>query len=156
MIDLSRTDEIVQAYKGERSALIRALQAVQEEYNYLPKEALLRVAEVLDVPLSEVLRVATFYKAFSLTPRGKHLISVCQGTACHVRGGARILSKIESELGTQAGGTTDDLAFSLEVVRCIGCCSMAPALRIGNDTHGRVRLDRVPGMLRRCREEKKE
>ena len=153
MIDLNRTDEIVRPYHGDRSALIKALQAVQEEYNYLPKEALLRVAEALDVPLSDVLRVATFYKAFSLEPRGKHCINICLGTACHVRGGARLLSRIQSELGIDVGETTDDLAFSLDVVRCLGCCSMAPVLRIGEDTHGRIRLDRVAGLLRRYREE---
>lgn len=156
MIDLSRTDEILQTYRGDRTALVKALQAVQDEYNYLPREALLRVAEELDVPLSEVLRVATFYKAFSLKPRGKHCVSVCLGTACHVRGGSRVLGKIESELGISTGEPTDDLVFSLDVVRCIGCCSMAPALRVGDDTYGRVRLDKVAGLLRRYREEEKE
>ena len=156
MIDLSRTDEIIEPYRGDKSALLKALQAVQEQYNYLPREALVRVAEGLTVPLSEVLRVATFYKAFSLEPRGKHCVDVCLGTACHVRGAARLLAKMENELGVQAGETTDDMVFSLGLVRCMGCCSMAPALRIGNDTYGRVRLDRVAGVLRRYREEGKE
>jgi len=155
MIDLSRTDEILQTYRGDRTALVKALQAIQDEYNYLPREALLRVAETLDVPLSEVLRVATFYKAFSLKPRKKYCVSVCLGTACHVRGAARLYAKIESELGMATGEAADDLAFSLETVRCVGCCSMAPVLRVGEDTYGRVRMDKVAGLLRRYREEDK-
>ena len=156
MIDLSRMNEIVQPYQGDKSAVVKALQAVQEEYNYLPKEALLHVSESLGVPLSEVLRVATFYKAFSLEPRGKHCLNVCLGTACHVRGGARLLSRIEGELGIGVGKTTDDLNFSLDVVRCLGCCSMAPVLRVGNDVHGRVRLDRVSQLLNHYRQEEKK
>lgn len=151
MIDLSRTDEIIQPYRGDRSALLKALQAVQEEYHYLPKEALIRVSECLGVPLSETLRVATFYKTFSLEPRKKYCINVCLGTACHVRGAARLHAKLESELGMGSGDI-----FSLETVRCVGCCSMAPVLRIRNDTYGRVRLDKVGGLLRRYREEGKE
>jgi NADH-quinone oxidoreductase subunit E len=152
MIDIGRTDELLEPHRGDKGALVRALQDVQDEYNYLPKEALLRVAERLGVPLSQVLRVATFYKAFSLEPRGKHSVDVCLGTACHVRGGARLLSRIQAELGIGVGQTTDDLAFSLDVVRCLGCCSMAPVVRIGGDTHGRIRPDRVGGLLQRYRE----
>jgi NADH:ubiquinone oxidoreductase subunit E len=150
-IDLSRADAVLQPYRGDRSALLKALQAVQAEYNYLPREALARVADWLGVPLSETLRVATFYKAFSLEPRKKFCVNVCLGTACHVRGSARLHAKLQSELAMGAG----DL-FSLEPVRCVGCCSMAPVLRIGNDTYGRVRLDKVSGLLRRYREEGKE
>jgi len=156
MIDLKYADEVVKAYEGDKGAVIKALQAIQDQYNYLPREALLRVAEVLDVPLSEVLRVATFYKAFSLKPRKKFCVNVCLGTACHVRGAARLYAKIESELGMGTGEGADDLVFSLEPVRCIGCCSMAPVLRVGEDTYGRVRLDKVAGLLRRYREEGKE
>ena len=151
MIDLGRTNEIIRPYLGDKSALLKALQAVQEEYNYLPKEALICVAEGLGVPLSETLRVATFYKAFSLEPRKKYCVHVCLGTACHVRGAARLHSKLESEIAMSSA----DL-FSLEPVRCVGCCSMAPVLRIGGETYGRVRLDKVPGLLRRYREEGKE
>jgi NADH-quinone oxidoreductase subunit E len=152
MIDLGRMNKIMEPYQGDTSAVVKALQAVQEEWNYLPKEALLRVAQSLGVPLSEVLRVATFYRAFSLTPKKKHCISVCLGTACHVRGAARLYSKLESALAMGGGGGD----FSLEAVRCIGCCSMAPALRIDGDTHGRVRLDRVTGLLGRYRKEESQ
>jgi len=150
-VDISRADGILLPYRGDKSALLKALQAVQEEYNYLPKEALVRVSECLGVPLSETLRVATFYKAFSLEPRKKYCLQVCLGTACHVRGAARLHTKLESELAMGAGDI-----FSLEPVRCIGCCSMAPVLRIADETYGRVRLDKVSGMLRRYREEGKE
>ena len=153
MIDLSRTEKIVQTYQGDNTALIKALQAVQQEFNYIPREALLHVSEALGVPLSEVLRVATFYRAFSLKPRKEHCVSVCLGTACHVRGAARLYSKLENALGMGGG---EDAVFSLEAVRCIGCCSMAPALRINDDTYGRVRLDRVTGLLRRYRKEESE
>lgn len=153
MTDLKFVDEIVQKYEGDRGAMVKALQEIQEHYNYLPREALVRVSDGLGVPLSQTLRVATFYKAFSLQPRGKHCVDVCLGTACHVRGGARIMAKMENELGIEVGRTTDDEAFSLGVVRCMGCCSMAPAVRVGNDTYGRVRLDKVAGMLGRYRKE---
>ena len=153
MVDLSHTEEIVRRYEGDKSAVVKALQDIQEHYNYLPKEALVRVSEGLGVPLSQVLRVATFYKAFSLEPRGKHCVDVCLGTACHVRGGARLMAKLESELNIGVGATTEDGAFSLGVVRCMGCCSMAPALRVGRDTHGRVGLDKVAGMLRGYRKD---
>ena len=156
MVDLSRADEILKSYENDKGALVKALQAVQDEFNYLPKETLLLVAEKLDVPLSEVLRVATFYKAFSLEPRGRHCINVCLGTACHVRGGTRLLNRIEGDIGIGVRETTDDMGFSLDVVRCLGCCSMAPVLRVGNDVHGRVRLDRVSQLLNHYRQEEKK
>ena len=156
MIDLKFADETVQKYEGDRGAMVKALQEIQEHYNYLPREALVRVSDGLGVPLSQTLRVATFYKAFSLQPRGRHCVDVCLGTACHVRGGARLMAKMENELGVQAGETTEDAAFSLGVVRCMGCCSMAPAVRVGSDTYGRVRLDKVTGMLGRYRKEGQE
>lgn len=145
---MSRLDLILEGHKGEAGALIGVLQDVQDEYSYLPQEALVRVAEGLGIPLSQAYQVATFYKAFSLEPRGKHLIQVCLGTACHVRGGVKIAERIERELGIEPGETTEDREFTMEVVRCIGCCSLAPAVRVDDDTYGRLRQDRVPRMLR--------
>ena len=154
-MELAPAAEILEQYAGDEAAVIRALQDIQEQYNYLPKEALQMTAERLGVPLSQVLRAATFYKQFSLEPRGKHCISVCMGTACHVRGGQRILERLQRELDVTPGGTTKDMQFSVEVVRCIGCCSMAPVIRVDDDTHGRLRQDRLPRLLRRYREEER-
>jgi NADH:ubiquinone oxidoreductase subunit E len=125
------------------------LQDIQAEYNYLPREVLNQISQELQMPLSQVLRVATFYAAFSLKPRGRHLINVCLGTACHVRGGGRILEKLERELGIKSGEASSDLKFSLETVRCIGCCSLAPVIRIDEDTHGRLRQDKIPRILKK-------
>lgn len=146
---MDKIDEIIERYKEEEGALIGALQDIQEQYNYLSKEALIRVGERLDIPLSQVCQVATFYTAFSLKPRGRHLISVCLGTACHVRGGVRILERIERELGIEPGETTEDRRFTMEIVRCIGCCSLAPAMRVDEETYGRLRQDRLPRILER-------
>ncbi len=147
--------EILERYAGDQSAVIRALQDIQEQYNYLPKEMLEMTAQRLDVPLTQVLRAATFYKQFSLEPRGKHCINVCMGTACHVRGGQLILERLQRELDVEPGGTTKDMQFSLEIVRCIGCCSIAPVIRIDDDTHGRLRQNRLPRLLRRYAEEER-
>lgn len=156
MIDLTYADQVAHSYAGDKGAVVKALQAIQEHYNYLPREAMEALATGLEVPLSQILRVATFYKAFSLEPRGKHCLEVCLGTACHVRGGARLMAKMETELGVSAGETTDDGDFTLGVVRCMGCCSMAPAVRVGDDTYGRLRVDKVSGLLRHYREEGEE
>ena len=154
-LELAPAREILDRYVGDRSAIIRALQDIQDQYNFLPREALEMTAEQLDVPMTKVLRAATFYKAFSLEPRGKHCITVCMGTACHVRGAPRILESLQRELDVDVGCTTPDLQFSLEVARCIGCCRMAPAVRIDDEVYGRLRPDRVPRLLRGYREEAK-
>ncbi|MDP2952653.1 MAG: NAD(P)H-dependent oxidoreductase subunit E, partial [Chloroflexota bacterium] len=118
---MSQAKAIIKRYKGEKSSLTHVLQEIQEHYYYLPKEALVKVSEGLGVPLPQVYSVATFYKAFSLTPRGKHLVNVCLGTACHVQGASLIMDKVARELGVEVGGTTADRQFTVEGVRCLGC-----------------------------------
>ncbi len=152
-VDIAKTEAVLARHADHREALIRALQDVQAAHNYLPREALELTADRLGVPMSDVLRVATFYRAFSLEPRGRHCINVCMGTACHVRGGDKILERLQRDLGIQPGETTPELLFSLEVVRCIGCCSMAPAVRIDNATYGRLRQDQMARIVRRYRRE---
>lgn len=142
-------DKILEKSEKQKSQLIGILQAIQNKLNFLPKEALVYVAEELKVPFSLVYHIATFYKAFSLTPRGRHQINVCLGTACHIRGGIKIMEKIERELNIKSGETTRDAKFSLEAVRCIGCCSLAPVIRIGENTYGRLTQNKIPNILRK-------
>ena len=119
-----KVSQILDNYQHDRGMLVSVLQDVQTEYNYLSKEALMQVSHSLDIPLTQVYSVATFFKAFSLKPRGRHLINVCLGTACHVRGAVRILEKIERDLGINSGETTPDLKFTLETVNCVGACAL--------------------------------
>jgi len=142
------TDELVGGYGGRRSDLIHILQDIQERYDYLPRPALERVSERLGVSLSEVLRVATFYAAFSLKPRGEHLIAVCTGTACHVKGAPRLLDAIRRKLGLADGReTTEDGKFTVRDVRCIGCCSLAPAMTVDDKVYGNLGPEDVQGVL---------
>ena len=146
--DLSKVDQIIDKYKGEDGILIQVLQDVQTEYNWLPEEALDKVCERLEIPLSQAYSVATFYKAFSLTPRGRHLVSVCLGTACHVRGGPKILDKVENTLGIEDGETTEDLRFSLEKVNCLGCCALGPVVVIDGKYESKVNPDKLDKILK--------
>jgi NADH-quinone oxidoreductase subunit E len=135
--------EIIEKYEKNTHAIVAMLQDIQEEYNHLPKDALIKLSKELDIPLSRILSVATFYKAFSLTPKGKYPINVCLGTACHVRGGARIMDKLERELKIHRGETTEDLNFSLDEVRCLGCCGLAPVMMVRKDIHGKLSESKV-------------
>ncbi|MCK4431834.1 MAG: NAD(P)H-dependent oxidoreductase subunit E [Candidatus Aminicenantes bacterium] len=134
----SKLTEIIEKYGSDTNAIVAILQDIQEEFNYLPKDVLMKLSEEINVPLSRILSVSTFYKAFSLTPKGKYPINVCLGTACHVRGGARIMEKIERELGIKRGETSEDLNFSIDEVRCLGCCGLAPVMMIGKDVQGKL------------------
>lgn len=143
---LEQLDCLIDETGRNESDLIGTLQDIQKELNYLPEEALRLVAEKMQVPLSQVYSIATFYKAFSLEPRGRHQISVCMGTACHVRGGVRIVEKLTRDLAIEPGGTTPDNRFSLEEVRCLGCCGLAPVIMIDGNFHGKLTqkaLDRI-------------
>jgi NADH-quinone oxidoreductase subunit E len=146
-INVSKVDGVIDSFGGDLSQLIGILQDIQSHFNYLPREALVRVSEKLEIPISQVYSVATFFKAFSLKPRGRHQINVCLGTACHVRGGPRILGKLERDLKVEAGGTTEDLRFTLDSVRCLGCCSLGPVVVIDDDTYGRLNQERVAKLL---------
>lgn len=145
--EFDRLDEILQKYQGLKGSLIPVLQAVQNAYGYLPKDVMENMAEKMDIPISQIYGVATFYSQFHLKPRGKNIIRVCQGTACHVRGAKAILQELEDELKIKAGGTTPDLLFTLETVACIGACGLAPVLMINDNTYGRLTPESILGIL---------
>jgi len=138
---------IINKYSSDRGQLVSILQDIQAEYRYLPKDALLQVSETMGIPASRVYDVATFFKAFSLKPRGKYVIDVCLGTACHVRGGNRVLEKMERCLAIERGQTTKDGKFTLETVNCMGCCAVGPAVKIDGDYYGHMSTDKVDGLL---------
>jgi len=135
---LDSIQQIVKKYGKQEAGLIAMLQDIQKEKGYLPEEDLGKVAAEVKVPLSRLFSLATFYNAFSLVPRGRHCINVCLGTACHVRGGARLLDKLERDLEVKPGETTEDERFSLEAVRCVGCCGLAPVVVIDENFHGKL------------------
>jgi len=141
--------EIIGKYEADQSSLIAVLQDIQEHLGYLPKDTLSQVSKELNVPLSRVLSLATFYSAFSLQPKGKHPIHVCMGTACHVRGAQPVLEAFERELGIKEGDTTKDLKFSLDTVRCVGCCGLAPVVMMGEDVHGKISQSKVSRVLKK-------
>lgn len=143
----ARLDQILAKYRNKQGVLIPALQELQEHYGYLPERVLLKTAETFKMPPSKVFGVATFYAQFHLKPRGKWVIRVCQGTACHVRGADKIMEKVSGELDIKPGETTKDLKFTLESVACIGCCGLAPVLMINDNTHGRLTPSAIPKIL---------
>ena len=132
-------------------ALLARLHAINAEHGYLPEAELRLAADELGVPASQVYSAASFYAAFSLEPRGRHTIQVCLGTACYIRGGDKLLEKLEATLGVEPGGTTEDRVFTLETVYCLGSCSMSPVVRVDGDTYGRLRADRLPHILKKYR-----
>ena len=138
-----KIDHILAQYKGESNLLIQVLLEVQKELRWLPKEGLTRISQELNVPLRQVYHAVTFYKAFSLVPKGKYTVTVCMGTACHVRGAPRILDRVERVLDINPGETTPDFKFSLETVNCLGCCAIGPVMVVGDDYHGKLSLDQV-------------
>jgi NADH-quinone oxidoreductase subunit E len=138
--DFSKLPEIFDRHVRDATSLIMILQDIQKEYRYLPCEALKQTAEALQLPLSKVFSVATFYNAFSLNPKGEKVVRVCVGTACHIRGADLILDQIANQLGIKAGETTEDGKFSLEVVACVGACAMAPVVIVNDAYHGSVKV----------------
>ncbi len=148
-IDISPVNNIVKKWEIRKDFLIEILQDVQDEYSYLPREVLVEVSKILDIPLNQVYEVATYYRAFSLKPKGKHPIQVCLGTACHVRGAKLVLDSLVRELNIKEGETTDDKQFSLDVARCLGCCGIAPVITVGKDVLGKVSQSRVPAILKK-------
>jgi len=129
-------------------ALLHKLHAIQAEHGYLPQEEMRRAAEELGAPLSRLYGAATFYSAFTFQPRGRHTVQVCLGTACHIRGGERLLEKLKSALEVKPGETTADREYTLETVHCVGSCSMAPVVRLNGAAHGRLRPDRLSRLLK--------
>ena len=144
---MMQLDKLIQ--ENDQSELINILHCIQKEEGYLPENLLRELADGLGVPLSRIYSVATFFKAFSLVPRGRHIISVCAGTTCHVRGAKMIIEELERRLGIKNGETTPDKKFTLETVRCLGCCSLAPVVSIDGDIHGRLSLEEVSNLLER-------
>jgi len=145
--DMEIMNKIIEEYKDSEGGLVPILQRANDNYNYLPEPILKYTAEKLNIPLSVVCRIATFYNAFSLEPRGKHIITVCLGTACHVKGAGRVVQAIEEKLGIKKGETTEDMLFTLEAVRCIGCCGLAPVLKVGEEIHGLMSKAKVPELI---------
>jgi len=137
-MDTEAVDRIIDRHRGEPSSLIQVLLEIQSQNHWLPREALERVSDRLQVPMSRIRHIATFYKAFSLVPKGRHEVHVCMGTACHVRGASRILDKLKDVTGIQPGETDLDLKFSLETVNCLGCCALGPVMTVDGKTHGKL------------------
>jgi len=149
-------DAIIERYNSKESAILAILQDIQAKEKYLPKEALEHVGERLHIPLNKIYRVATFFRAFSLMPRGRHEIVVCLGTACHVRGGQRIVDQFTMELGIRSGETTPDRNFTLETVNCLGVCAAGPVVAIDGQYFGKMSSVKVEGTLKKFRSGKKE
>jgi NADH-quinone oxidoreductase subunit E len=143
-------EAIFERYNHNKRFLVSILQDIQREYYYLPREILEQVSRALDIPLSQVCSVATFFKAFSLEPRGRHLVSVCVGTACHVRGALRVLEGIEREIKIKPGETDAELKFSLEAVNCLGCCALGPVMVVDGEYHGKLSTATAVEVLKGC------
>jgi NADH-quinone oxidoreductase subunit E len=137
-MEIDKVDQIIDKHHGKASLLLQILLDIQSENSWLPKEALLRVSKKLDVPLNRIQHIATFYKAFSLVPKGRHQVHICVGTACHVRGAARVLDTVEEATGIKPGETDLDLKFSLETVNCLGCCALGPVVEVDGKVHGKM------------------
>ena len=142
-MDNDAIDKIIDKYQDDSSSLIQVLLEIQRENHWLPNEVLEKVSEKLQVPLSQIQHITTFYKAFSLVPRGRHEIHVCMGTACHVRGAPRVLDTVQDMTGIRPGETDLDLKFSLETVNCLGCCALGPVMEVDGTHHGKI----VPGEI---------
>jgi NADH-quinone oxidoreductase subunit E len=147
-MDLSKIDPIFQQYGKERGALIPVLQEVQAMYGYLPEEALVRVGKTLHIPMSRIYGVATFYSQFYLTPRGRHTVRVCRGTACHVRGGKNVLKAVQQFLGVEENETTPDFTYTFETVACLGACALSPVLLVDKNYYGKLTPAKVDKILR--------
>ncbi len=150
-ISLDPLKAVLAKHEHEEGALIPVLQETQELYGYLPREAVMAIARSLRLSPAQVYAVATFYAQFYITPRGKHIIRCCEGTACHVRGAEQIITVLEKELGIEAGETTPDMEFTLETVACIGACGLAPTMVIDEETYGKMTIDKVRKLVKSLR-----
>jgi NADH-quinone oxidoreductase subunit E len=146
-MSIDRIDTIIDKYGCETGVLIQLLLEIQRELNWIPPEAITRINKRLKIPVSEIYRVASFYTALSLKPRGRHLVRVCAGTACYVRGGPRVLDSVERTLNIRAGETTKDGKFTLETVNCLGCCALGPVVEIDGQYHGKLSSATVAKLL---------
>jgi NADH-quinone oxidoreductase subunit E len=150
-IELAQVDTIIDKYNADQRALISLLLDIQDRFYYLPQEALERVAAKVGVPSVQVYQVAKFYKAFSLTPRGKHLLTVCVGTACHVRGGDRLVDQLGRLLKVEPGETTEDQLFTLQTVNCLGCCALGPVMVVDGTYYGKMTATKIDKVLDKYR-----
>lgn len=137
-MDEGKIEQIIDKHEGKADSLIQILLEIQSENRWLPKEVLEKVSKKLQVPLSRIQHIATFYKAFSLVPKGRHEIHICMGTACHVRGAPRVLDTVQDLIGIRPGETDSDLKFSLETVNCLGCCALGPVMEVDGKYHGKM------------------
>ncbi|MBC8385654.1 MAG: NAD(P)H-dependent oxidoreductase subunit E [Candidatus Cloacimonetes bacterium] len=149
---MERVNKIIEKWNSDPDFVIEMMQDIQEEFRFIPEEALETMTLQTKVPLARLYHIATFYKSFSLTPRGKYEIQVCTGTACHVKGAALILDAFARELEIKEGETTPNKVFTLEGVRCLGCCSLAPVITIGDDLYGEVKSADVPKLIKKYKE----
>ena len=145
-----KVDSLIDSYTDKKEQLISLLQDIQAEFNYVPQDVLIRVSQKLDIPLSQIFSVATFFRAFSLKPRGRHVGTVCLGTACHVRGGQRLVDKVERDYRIKPGETTEDMKFTLETVNCLGCCALGPVVVVDGKYSSQMNLDKLDRVLAKC------
>lgn len=150
-MDLTKVDAIIEGYEARPASLLAILQDVQDEENWLPREAVDHIAKRLKVPLSRIYSMATFFEAFHLEPRGKHVCTVCMGTACHVRGAKRLVEQLERDLEIPSGGTTSDMLFTIEEVNCVGACALGPLVIIDGEYHGTMTSDKVSKTVKKVR-----
>jgi len=150
-LDIGKVEAIVDRHGRKREHLIAILLDCQEAFTYLPREAIETIAISVGAPVSQVLGIATFFRAFSLKPVGRYPIQVCMGTACHVQGGPRLLDAVLRELKIERDETTEDLLFGVKTVNCLGCCGLAPVITIGQDVHGKLKQSAVPRLVKKYR-----
>ncbi|MCK4312755.1 MAG: NAD(P)H-dependent oxidoreductase subunit E [Candidatus Cloacimonetes bacterium] len=146
--DLKIVKPILEKYRDQKGNLLPILQQINKEFRYLPEDILRYVSDELDIHLADIYNIVTFYNAFNLEPRGKHIITACIGTACHVQGAPGLIAALEVELGIKVGQTTKDMNFTLETARCFGCCGLAPVITVDEDVHGKLKRADIPGIVR--------
>jgi NADH-quinone oxidoreductase subunit E len=144
-----KVESLIDSYSNKKEQLIALLQDVQSQFNYIPQDVIIKISQKLNIPLSQVFSVATFFKAFSLKPRGRHTITVCLGTACHVKGGQRLVDKLERDYHLIPGETTEDEKFTLETVNCLGCCAMGPVVVVDDKYEGQATPDKLDKILKK-------
>jgi len=150
-MELSGVDKVIDQYSASKASLLAILQDVQEAENYLPREAMERVAKRLTIPIAQVYQMATFFESFHLEPRGKHICTVCMGTACHVRGATRLVEQLERDLEVPSGGTTKDMQFTIEEVNCVGACALGPLVIIDGKYHGNMTSGSLQKVVKKVR-----
>ena len=146
-MSMEQIDKIIDKYVGKKGILIQLLLDIQKQIKWIPKKAIIRISQRLNIPCSQIYRVASFYTVLSLKPIGRHLVRVCEGTACYVRGGPRILDFLESKLDIKSGETTKDNTFTLETVNCLGCCALGPVVEIDNQYFGKLNSSKLEKLL---------